>query len=97
MAEALKNRRMEKDFLPEPLREKYELAEYNFALEHIHFPGDETELLFSRKRLVFDEFFMFLISVRLLKEKKADVKSSYVMKLSQEAERLKACLLYTSY
>ena len=59
MAEALKTRKLERDFLPEYLREKYELAEYNFALEHIHFPGDETELLFSRKRLVFDDFSCF--------------------------------------
>ena len=28
--------------------------------------------MFSRKRLVFDEFFMFLMSVRLLKDKKED-------------------------
>lgn len=95
VAEALKTRKLERDFLPEYLREKYELAEYNFALEHIHFPGDETELLFSRKRLVFDEFFMFLMSVRLLKEKKSDLESAYVMKRSQESERLKASLPYS--
>ena len=95
VAEALKTRKLERDFLPEYLREKYELAEYNFALEHIHFPGDETELLFSRKRLVFDEFFMFLMSVRLLKEKKSDLESAYVMKRSQESERLKTSLPYS--
>ena len=95
VAEALKTRKLERDFLPEHLRGKYELAEYNFALEHIHFPGDETELLFSRKRLVFDEFFMFLMSVRLLKEKKSDLESAYVMKQTQESERLKASLPYS--
>lgn len=95
VAEALKTRKLERDFLPERLRGKYELAEYNFALEHIHFPGDETELLFSRKRLVFDEFFMFLMSVRLLKEKKSDLESAYVMKQTQESERLKASLPYS--
>lgn len=95
VAEALKTRKLERDFLPEYLRGKYELAEYNFALEHIHFPGDETELLFSRKRLVFDEFFMFLMSVRLLKEKKSDLESAYVMKQTQESERLKASLPYS--
>ena len=59
VAEALEVKETEKDYLPAALREKYQLAEYNFALEHIHFPKDETELLFSRKRLVFDEFSCF--------------------------------------
>lgn len=72
VAEALEVRNVQREYLPGGLREKYQLAEYNFALEHIHFPKDETELLFSRKRLVFDEFFMFLLSVRLLKDRKED-------------------------
>lgn len=95
VAQALSERELERDYMPERLREKYELAEYNFALEHIHFPKDEAELLFSRKRLVFDEFFMFLLSVRLLKEKKADTKSLYVMEPKPEVQRLKDSLPYS--
>ncbi len=95
VAQALSERELERDYMPERLREKYELAEYNFALEHIHFPKDEAELLFSRKRLVFDEFFMFLLSVRLLKEKKADAKSLYVMEPRPEVQRLKDSLPYS--
>ncbi|WP_373131240.1 ATP-dependent DNA helicase RecG [Clostridium sp. M62/1] len=95
VAQALSERELERDYMPERLREKHELAEYNFALEHIHFPKDEAELLFSRKRLVFDEFFMFLLSVRLLKEKKADTKSLYVMEPRPEVQRLKDSLPYS--
>ena len=95
VAQALSERELERDYMPERLREKYELAEYNFALEHIHFPKDGAELLFSRKRLVFDEFFMFLLSVRLLKEKKADTKSLYVMEPRPEVQRLKDSLPYS--
>lgn len=95
VAQALSERELERDYMSERLREKYELAEYNFALEHIHFPKDEAELLFSRKRLVFDEFFMFLLSVRLLKEKKADTKSLYVMEPRPEVQRLKDSLPYS--
>ena len=95
VAQVLSERELERDYMPERLREKYELAEYNFALEHIHFPKDEAELLFSRKRLVFDEFFMFLLSVRLLKEKKADTKSLYVMEPRPEVQRLKDSLPYS--
>ena len=95
VAQALAERELERDYMPERLREKYELAEYNFALEHIHFPGDEAELLFSRKRLVFDEFFMFLLSVRLLKEKKADTRSRYVIEPRPEVQKLKDSLPYS--
>lgn len=84
VAEALNGRQMEREYLPAHLREKYQLAEYNFALEHIHFPKDETELLFSRKRLVFDEFFLFLLSVRLLKDKKENKDSPYSFTIRRE-------------
>ena len=68
--QALEQRQMEREYLPEELRSRYELAEYNYAIEHIHFPADKKELLFARKRLVFDEFLFFLLSVRRLKEKR---------------------------
>ncbi len=94
VAQALDTRQMEREYLPAELRRKYELAEYNFALEHIHFPKDRQELLFARKRLVFDEFFLFVLAVRGLKEKRSDRKSCWVMKLAPEAERLKESLPY---
>ena len=62
--QALRVRQMVRDYMPLELRVRHELAEYNFAVEHIHFPADRKELLFARKRLVFDEFFLFLRAVR---------------------------------
>ena len=94
VSQVLTDRVMERDYMPSKLRGKYELSEYNFALEHIHFPKDETELLFARKRLVFDEFFMFLLSVRLLKDKKEDKKSPYPIDIRPEVETLKSALPY---
>lgn len=93
--QALSLRRMIRDYIPADLRKKYELAEYNFAIEHIHFPTDRKELLFARKRLVFDEFFLFLMAVRRLKEQREDKRSSYPLKLSKEVEALKESLPYT--
>lgn len=94
VSQALENRPVERDYLPSDLRLRYELAEYNFAIEHIHFPSDEKELLFARKRLVFDEFFMFLLAVRRLKEKREDRESRYVFTMAEEASRLKQDLPY---
>lgn len=94
MEQALSVRVMERDHLPPELRKKHELAEYNFAVEHIHFPQDETDLMFARKRLVYDEFFMFLLSVRMLKEKRQDFKSSFVMPEDALCRRLERELPY---
>ncbi len=93
--QALSLRLMIRDYMPAELRKKYELAEYNFAIEHIHFPTDRTELLFARKRLVFDEFFLFLMAVRRLKERREDKMSPYPFRLSPEAEALKEQLPYS--
>ena len=92
--QALSMRRMEREYMPAGLRRKYELAEINYAMEHIHFPADQTELLFARKRLVFDEFFMFLVGVRRLREHREDKHSSYVIKRSGEVDGLKSGLPY---
>ncbi len=93
--QALSLRSMVRDYMPADLRRKHELAEYNFAMEHIHFPTDRSELLFARKRLVFDEFFLFLMAVRRLKERREDKKSAYVLNLSQEVETLRKSLPYS--
>ncbi len=94
VTEALTMRQMEREYLPAGLREKYGLAEINYALEHIHFPANREELMFSRKRLVFDEFFMFLMSVRLLKDKKEDKKSVYPFTFSGEMASVEGRLPY---
>lgn len=95
VAQALEQRQLEREYLPPSLREKYELAEYNYAMEHIHFPSSRQELLFARKRLVFDEFFFFLLAVRRLKEKRQDCRSSFVMSHASQVEQLIEALPYS--
>ena len=65
--QAMEIRQMEREYMPAELRRRYELAEINYAIRNIHFPANKAELLFARKRLVFDEFFMFLVGVRRLR------------------------------
>ncbi len=95
VAQALEQRQLEREYLPPSLREKYELAEYNYAIEHIHFPSSRQELLFARKRLVFDEFFFFLLAVRRLKEKRQDCRSSFVMSHASQVDHLIEALPYS--
>ena len=91
---ALEMRKMEREYMPPDLRRRYELAEINYAMEHIHFPADQTELLFARKRLVFDEFFMFLVGVRRLKEHREDRHSAFMIKESEEVAAFQSSLPY---
>ncbi len=94
VAQALDQGEMVREYLPEALREKYQLAEYNYAIRHIHFPENRTELLFARKRLVFDEFFFFVLPVRRLKEQHQDAASPYVMKEMPQVAELVSRLPY---
>lgn len=92
--QALSERQMEQEYLPAELRRKYQLAEYNYAIEHIHFPSDQKELLFARKRLVFDEFLFFLMAVRRLKERRQDKQSHLVLERRKEISELIHALPY---
>ena len=92
--QALSVRQMVRDYMPLDLRIRHELAEYNFAIEHIHFPTERTELLFARKRLVFDEFFLFLMAVRRLKDRRVDRESHFRMTPSDEVISLVKNLPY---
>lgn len=65
------------DYLPEEIRERCQLAEYNFAMENIHFPKNEGALEQARKRLIFDEFFQFILSAGLQKEQMEEVVNDF--------------------
>ena len=51
--QALENRQMKREYMPAFLRRKYELAEINYALEHIHFPRDQKELFICQKNALY--------------------------------------------
>ena len=57
-----------KETLPPAICSKYHLAEYHFALEQIHFPENREQMLLARRRLVFDEFYLFILALRQLKQ-----------------------------
>ena len=71
----------ENDLLPEivteEIRDRYNLAERNFAAESIHFPKNREDLIRARSRIAFDEFLLFILSIRLLKERSDSVPNSH--------------------
>lgn len=84
-----------KEYLPIKYREQYQLCEYNFAIEQIHFPKDRQTLACARKRLVFDEFFFFVMQLRGLKQVREKYENVHPIAHSLMADRLIANLPYT--
>lgn len=69
----------EREFYPEEILSKYNLVSSRDALESVHFPHEYEDLKAARKRLVFDEFFGFLLMLRKNKELTEELTNSYPM------------------
>lgn len=86
--QALSELRLSKETLPEEIRLKYGLAEYNFALRGIHFPEDKQVFYQARERLVFEEFLQFILALRRLRDKNERAANAYVVPADPRAEAL---------
>src|SRR5699024_1888055 len=75
--QVLEQKSLLRDYLPARYREAYQLSEYNFAVEQIHFPKDQHSLVLARQRLVFDEFFFFILQLRSLKSVREKAANSF--------------------
>lgn len=76
----LDTRPLHGEYLPEEIRERYQLADANYAIRTVHFPKNMQELLTARKRLVFDEFLLFVLAIQLLKKKTEEAPNTFSMK-----------------
>ena len=76
------------DYLPHAIREKHGLCEYNYAIRQIHFPEDMETLITARRRLVFDEFFLFILSMQYQKEKHVKEKNEFVFAVDDFTDEL---------
>ena len=64
------------------------------AIETIHFPKDFESLVNARKILVYDEFFSFILKLRLLKEENERLKNSFSIIESGYTKRIIESLPY---
>ena len=75
------------EFLPEKIRNKYGLEGLQQAIEHIHYPTDKNQL-YSARRLIFDEFFMFIYNIRNLKDKNTEIHNRHILEEPKEVKTL---------
>ncbi|MDE6619545.1 MAG: ATP-dependent DNA helicase RecG [Lachnospiraceae bacterium] len=70
------------DYLPESLRRKYGLPDLKTTMTGIHFPENRERMLTARKRIVFEEFLFFIVSVMFLKDMTAqEINDAPMMKI----------------
>ena len=59
-----------KEYLPKNIVDERELCDLSFAFNHIHFPKKFEDMQVARKRLVYDEFFLFSLAMLTNKDQK---------------------------
>jgi len=61
------------DVLPDEVRQSHHLCRIGYAYENIHFPADEHALDLARRRLAFEELFLFSIGLQRLRQRRETV------------------------
>ena len=92
--QVLEEKTLFEDYLPEELRMEFHLAEYNFALQNIHYPKDQESLTLARRRLGFDEFFLFALAIRRMKASRDRSENIHPASDLTWAEQFTGCLDY---
>lgn len=79
VAQALEYYPPEKEYLPQMILQKYPMLSHKEAICALHFPESREELLTARNRMVFEEFFSFLLVLRKNKELAAKTENHFPM------------------
>ena len=82
------------DFLTEELLDKYQLMNKKECIYTLHFPKTEKELMLARNSLVFREFFVFILRLRMLRMLNQDENQGIVMEETIYTKRLTESLPY---
>ena len=61
------------DILPDELRQEHALCRIGYAYENIHFPDSPEALDIARRRLAFEELFLFTIGLKRLRSRRETV------------------------
>ena len=61
------------DVLPDAVRQQHQLCYIGYAYENIHFPTSAEALEIARRRMVFEELFLLICGLHLLRSRRQDV------------------------
>lgn len=94
MEKALAEVELEEEFLPDYIVKEYGLCDRKTAFRNIHFPADFEQVVAARRRLVFEELFMFVYMIRREKGHSDQIPNGFPMKDSSELMEFMANLPY---
>ena len=84
-----------KDYIPRKISREYFLMDRTKALKEIHFPKDRDRMKRARERLAFDEFFLYSLALRRIRDSKVLAHNEYPMKEIGECQELIESLPYS--
>ncbi|MDY3991353.1 MAG: ATP-dependent DNA helicase RecG [Lachnospiraceae bacterium] len=82
------------EYLPTVITDKYSLIDIDTAFRNIHFPENDEMLVEARKRLAFDEFFLFLLNQRMTTAEETKTINTLGKFDTTVVEQIKASLPY---
>lgn len=85
---------MSEDYLPEEIRKSEGFYSYDQAIRQMHFPENRDVLIKARERLVFDEFLLFILMIRRMRDTNRRILNGYPMIAVAQTERLIEVLPY---
>ena len=94
MRQAITLVNLSKDYLPENIRKEGDFLSIEEAVRQMHFPENREMLVKARERLVFDEFLLFILMIRRMRESNEEIRNQYPMIEVAETERLIEALPY---
>lgn len=85
---ALKETEFPEDFLNARFRKEHNLISYKKAVELIHFPKNREDISVAARRLIFDEFYLFCLAIRHIKETENDIPNIYSFKSREKTDKV---------
>lgn len=94
MKQAVARVDLSEDYLPPKIREQQGFCSLAEAVRQMHFPAGRPELIKARERLVFDEFFLFILMLRRMRDVNQSLPNSCPMIEVAQTKRLIEALPY---
>ena len=85
---------LSEDYIPEEMRERYDLVSRKTAVRGIHFPEGEEQLVRARRRLVFEEFFFFILMLKRMRDSRLRSEDGYPLAPVSQTKQLLESLPY---
>lgn len=82
------------DILPDKLSVRHGFLPYSEAVRMMHFPDSKEDFIRARTRFAYEEFLIFILSLRLMKDSEARADNHFILEDRPEINRFLSSLPY---